>query len=602
MATLCVISCGKGEEMVMLSDDNATNTTIISEETTANPPQSEEPKGEEPKKEEPSQVIPPTPDQLMLLQKGKMEYAIVYPMNNMDAKAQAQILRERIRDVYGVLPVLRDDNITKPDTQTKEILVGATNRTETTKTCFELKRMGDYLCRAVGNKLVLAGKTPDALKQSVTYFMENFLGEEQSGDELIYSVQKDFFYSSTYAINLVECDGAHLADFRLVYPKDSAKGEYYVALNLRRHLYHEAGMDIPVVDDSTPVCGREIRIGAVKREGVAPAAEEGKFSVSVIDGNLWISAADLFGFLDATTYLTDTLFVPSNATPIAKSFFHSASAAKPSPRSAEYRVMFHNCWGLDEEADGYHIANRDEYAAALYLTYAPDVLGLNEFWPEMRKAGVLKETLEANGYAEVVTAHVENVMPVFYKPDKLRVIEAHYESYGSDMSKGATMVVFEMLDTQERFIVCCTHLSANLPDYASGEFWRRQHVEQMMKRLKIMMDKHPDLTVLVGGDYNANTGMEACKLLRETYGFDDCHDLVAERDNVCSMYGYPFYDEALKYYYQGNDDPSATDRWSIDHIFRLGDDILPVTYDIIKNEYSTLVSDHAPIMMDFNLR
>jgi endonuclease/exonuclease/phosphatase family metal-dependent hydrolase len=132
-----------------------------------------------------------------------------------------------------------------------------------------------------------------------------------------------------------------------------------------------------------------------------------------------------------------------------------------------------------------------------------------------------------------------------------------------------------------------------------GYHSRLLNIDTCWETLQPFLKKYPEASVLFGCDYNAAVGSDEVKKI-EGLGFKDCHDLAENTDNDCSSHGYPTYDTELGYFVTPNIS-NAPYTASIDHIFQYGNTITPTTYDTILTTYSALFSDHAPVLLDFDI-
>lgn len=572
---------------------------------------------------------------LEIVKDQKSHALIVYPKGNVYLNSVAQNLVSKIYDKTGVWVDAKREDAVESDPNRIEILIGNVDRPESIAARQKLKRAGDYLYEVSGNKLVITGYSDLATKSAVTHFISNNIIITKNKN-IIFTADKNFFYEKNYTVNISQCAGNDLADYKIVYPKVNLNGEYFVALSLRYHIFDKVGYDLPVVPDSTATEGNEILVGATNR-GITPTVEHKKFSVAVKDGNLCISANDLFGYVAAEKYLTDTLFSKSSQDgTITADFSYVADVTDNGDRHGDYRVIFHNCWGLGESSGKeYHYANRDEYTAAYYLAYRPDVIALNEFWDMYRNQKTLLNALTNNGYVEVIAPSTtesagatgdpkSNVLPIFYNPERLKLIESQYTHYNwyesgvtaesvengtakmvmADDSKGVTIAVFAALDENgnengERFIICNTHFTSNMMSSIHGTLSRMHDIEVAWTQLQPFVNKYTDASVLMGCDYNCTVSSKEIKQLFD-YGFKDCHKTADVADNQASYHDAPHYNDYLGYFVSGTANNSGYDS-AIDHVFEYGDTVDVKFFDIASTEYTSLMSDHAPIIVDFNV-
>ena len=248
----------------------------------------------------------PKPEFLDIMKDGEFKATIVVVDDGNDYYMIANKLVMSIAKKYDVYPDIEYDTDLDVDSDRVEILIGATNRPESAEAKSKLSRSDDYLCELSGNKLLLMGLNEKSTAKAVDYFIYEYItfGEDNS---IVYSIADDFFYFNKNSIEINTCAGNPLENYTIVYPANSTMGEYYVALNLRYHMFKKLGMDIPVTDDTANAKTLEILIGDTNRN-LAPTVPNGKFSLAVKNSKLCIAANDFFGYLSADKYLTDTLF------------------------------------------------------------------------------------------------------------------------------------------------------------------------------------------------------------------------------------------------------------------------------------------------------
>ena len=567
-----------------------------------------------------------TADGLVLIENGEVNAKLIYPSGDSELREACRDIASAAKEVFGLTIPVGSDNSTPYDRNSVEILVGDTNRPECAEAKAKIHKVSDYLCLRSGNKLVITGLSKLCTKNAVNYFISNFIRSATEAADLVFKPEDDYILYNTYAVTVDTCAGIPLYEYRIVYPADSHKGEYYTALNLCYHLYANVGILIPVIADSedTQANGKEILVGKTNRNKSADCTE-GQFSVSVNGNNLCIGANDLFGFVAAEEYLIKTLFTRmSDDNVLSSGFSYTAKADAMPEKAGDYRVIFNNLWGLEE------VANRDDYALDFYLAYQPDVIALNEYWDNYRNQAVIADELEKQGYIEIIPkAQTEikgnngnpanNVLPVFYDPTALKVVEStyvHYTWYSDDTtedptaraddSKGITLVVFEGLDGNgegngERFIILNTHLTSNYISKTHGYNSRLLNVDQLWETAQPYIEKYPDASIISGCDFNANLKSDEIKKLMKL-GFEPCHDIAQIADDQTSHHGYPIYNAELGFY-TGAASFSEKSKYenSIDHIFRYGSTVEPKLFDTLLCRYTAFFTDHSPLMLDFNV-
>lgn len=564
-------------------------------------------------------------EKLYIVRDGISDFVIIFPKGDNEAYNSAKNIAKQINLKFGTKLEYKNDSVLRTDSSRAEILVGATNRPESQNALKKLSRINDYLCEKDGKKLVILGHSTDALQDAEKHFISKFVTRAE-GKTLAFAPSDSFINELNFRVKLDSCAGNSLSDYTIIYPKNNSKGEYYVALSLREHLYSTVGLDIPVSSDECEPTKLEILIGNTNRN-TAQTTSPDTFSVSVADGKLLISADSFYSYLAASKYLTYQLF--SMITPpdtLCEGFSYSGNVSETAPaREGKYRVLFNNVWGLNTD---FPYANRPNYASSFYLAYSPDVIALNEYWDAMRSEGTLHTMLEEHGYVELIPTAKEapsgnlrnpksNVLPIFYNPDRLKVVEASYthlkwyksdssdELVYADDSKAIIIAVFEGLDENgngngERFIIANTHLTSNYMGSTHGYRSRLHNVEELWNAILPVTEKYADVSVLVGCDFNSRINSdEINKLLN--YGFKSCHETADTKDDDNSIHSTPVYDPSLGFFTHGSTTSSTYSNGSIDHVFEYGSNIDAKLFDTLKTGFSATFSDHSPLLLDFDV-
>ena len=103
----------------------------------------------------------------------------------------------------------------------------------------------------------------------------------------------------------INCLGRPIADYKIVYNDGSDMGEYFVAMDLRYHLYYDVGADVPVVTDDEAESEYEILIGHTNRGGDKDV--NGEYTIYAQGTKLYIVSDRLTGYVEADRYITSTL-------------------------------------------------------------------------------------------------------------------------------------------------------------------------------------------------------------------------------------------------------------------------------------------------------
>ena len=122
---------------------------------------------------------PTVSDGLVILDGGKSNYTVIYPMGANRNPNTGKIftnsltaLRKAFKDggYVGTYPI-KDDS--QKDPSEYEILIGNTNRTESTIT--DTLEFGEAVIRAVGNKIIIVGYDVEATASAVLQFIDKYM-------------------------------------------------------------------------------------------------------------------------------------------------------------------------------------------------------------------------------------------------------------------------------------------------------------------------------------------------------------------------------------------------------------------------------------------
>jgi endonuclease/exonuclease/phosphatase family metal-dependent hydrolase len=105
--------------------------------------------------------------------------------------------------------------------------------------------------------------------------------------------------------------------------------------------------------------------------------------------------------------------------------------------------------------------------------------------------------------------------------------------------------------------------------------------------------------VILAGDFNCTNSSEPYQKYVAA-GFSDVHDIAEVKDNARGYYDGPYWDEGpdIPYMTMGTSFGNFSD--AIDHMITKGSGIEFKTYDSLCDNASASISDHMPVVSDFN--
>ena len=199
-------------------------------------------------------------------------YVVIAPGGNGDDALKEQdaatSLYSTIYKDTGIKLKIGNDGMSDysdPDASRTEILVGVTNRNESTE-AFESLREKDYLVAYRDGRILILGGSPDATAEAVTYFLKNHYDRDEKS--ITVSENSDSLIRYDYLLGNLSVNGTPLKSYVIVYPRGANLNDpvtYYTAVALADYLSLNAGISLNVVPDSNREREHEILVGKTSR-------------------------------------------------------------------------------------------------------------------------------------------------------------------------------------------------------------------------------------------------------------------------------------------------------------------------------------------------
>lgn len=281
--------------------------------------------------------------------------------------------------------------------------------------------------------------------------------------------------------------------------------------------------------------------------------------------------------------------------------------------AAPLKFMSFNIWG---DYFGNPVEEREAGVEATILKNRPDVVSLQEVTPGWYASPMFAH-LKQKGYAlvrgdedaalaraafagEKMPKHI-NHEPLLYRTDRLKLLDSGTDFFHLSLtaSKSATWAVMERKSDGRRFVAFATHF-----------WWQSNGVESDVIRelnarhiLWLLADIRrkwgADMPAILGGDLNSTDASFAHAMLRSG-GFVNAALHADVRSPYCSHHGNPVRGADGKYHGARRAAAYDTSDYSIDHIFYTKG-IHALKHEIITDQTALDVSDHSPVMVEFEL-
>ena len=240
----------------------------------------------------------PAPETPPVAFSGFSEYTIVYPTGvDSDTFRAIRTLKAAIEDATGKSLSLREDFVgfgQPAPTDTKEILVGLTNRAESRAKGL---RRDDTAIFFENNRLVISGGSPAAIAEAVEKYIATYIKD----GTLYYPVKADLV-RGTYSYAEILLGGVSLGEYAIVRDSDNSGAAAY----LQEKLMDTTGYYLPILSARDASLGeREIVVGNPGGTGRTPpsSAAEGKYVIEQSGTRLFLHGADEDGVYSAVMAL-----------------------------------------------------------------------------------------------------------------------------------------------------------------------------------------------------------------------------------------------------------------------------------------------------------
>ncbi len=569
-----------------------------------------------------------TPSQdgkVVLASNGKTDFTIWVAS---DIYANYPDVINQINDVTALIKsktdasvkIMSDSSYSIKATKKPAMLIGNTKFAESKQVSDNMKSK-DYYVGMTGDKIVLNGGDIDGISKAIRFFYITVLNSQKVTDKTMVfdPAVHTLHQTEKYDINSIKFGDVELGTVNIVLPRTANVNERYFAYALRYWLYHRYGYRMEIVDDSTAKNDHELLVGCTNR-GTAAELKENEYSVSVRNGKLCFEAGGMLSYNEMYSYVTETLFKPGNSADHTLSSSHSYKATATesldngslliASKTGDIRVMLYNVFnGIVEYDDGTStgpISYRQSMQLEMIRSYAPDVVGFNEYSKNYNEFDALMTGL---GYVKVPNnSSIRNNNPIFYDSNRLELLASGYRVYESvdaskvvDESKAAAWAVFNVKETNKRFIVISTHFMWNSPKITAeeGEEARRLNAAELVDLVSdIRALGYEDVPVIMGGDLNSTSQKDSIKIIRDA-GYTCAWDIAAVKNNTNGHHSYSRYTPEFNTY-STIYSPNKKHDTAIDHAF-VSKGITVNSFVAITVPYALCTSDHCPTVTDFTV-
>lgn len=304
-------------------------------------------------------------------------YAIIRGKNSSDeVEKLSRQLRSEIKANFSRTVTMSYDETVKDVRDAYEILIGETNRSETSvaKKALESNRKNmdmDFIIKVVDYKIVIYSSNDNMLQKAIEYFAETYCKNDKTwadlhkDTELIYEAPVKYLSHSIAKVNLKK--------FAFVTPRTMEYVYGRVIEDINEFLNGNQGYQLDVLDERAEKVENEILVGNLDRPESKNVSVGGKqeYILKVVDGKLVIKAFDSASLGAALNYLYNLILDNTDkGTPLELASDYEYTG-KFDPTEQDYAYV----WG--DEFDGRTINNNYwvDYANKPYGNVVGSVLG-----------------------------------------------------------------------------------------------------------------------------------------------------------------------------------------------------------------------------------
>jgi endonuclease/exonuclease/phosphatase family metal-dependent hydrolase len=258
---------------------------------------------------------------------------------------------------------------------------------------------------------------------------------------------------------------------------------------------------------------------------------------------------------------------------------------KRQPINAEkdlIRIMSSNILAVQSDSDTVIPKKiRATSMCAHYLTYQPDLLGLQEVQVDVKE---LMVSLISDVYTMVNadTAGGKNYTPIFYKSETFELLDSKFFSFFERGCWHYIWALYRRRSDGKRII----HM--NLHYHYSATEARLPEAKIVNAELKRLCEVYPDAAIFVTGDYNCETFTPEFKAMIDGLDMNSAMLLTDDNDGIEVGWHHP-------------DTPEYVGAGAIDHVCVTYKKARVVRHRKLKSELLRFSTDHDPIFIDAEL-
>lgn len=504
------------------------------------------------------------------------DYIIIYPEAgiSVDLFKEVRALQSALKETFGAEIDSRDDFVregSKFSVQDREILVGETNRTESSQVYDDVEKVDDYEVRLVGEKIVLAGWTEATLITALQKLTEA-VKALPAGSTYFFDSTMQVVYKGNYEMKNLLLGEIGIAEYTVVYQNNTPCESF--AKIVTDAIKNSCGYVLNCVADGKSVDGKKILIGNTSFGAPADASaiSDTGYYVGMSGDDLYLFGTEDYLVYQAVAWLTDALGAATGEVAVIEPNVGAVLSSDTSMTSMSFNLLVNN---ITEE--------RAARVISMIRKYMPDTLGVqeaSETWISILEVALADE------YAHVGIGRDKNGSgersSVFYKKDKFNLVESGTKWLsdtpdqvskvtGSICNRVFSYAVLERKSDGVKFMHINTHT-----DHATDDSIRLAQVKALIKFVK---EREDEMAILISGDFNSTAGTSSISYILSS-------NMVNTADIA----------------FDGDDSPTFKTT-VIDYFFATENDFVVYDYWVDSSEIDgDLPSDHRPILIRYDVK
>jgi hypothetical protein len=292
---------------------------------------------------ESSATISRTESTYKIIADSESDYVIIRPTTIEDELNDAvKAFRVNIKEKTDVRLSIRDDFIAKDEeipASAKEIIIGKTNRTESSEALAALKEK-DYSISARNDRVVIIGGSDAATIEALEYFTQNYVDATSKKIELSSNTNETVHYS--YRIGTVTLNGVALNKYSVIYDDNDLLAKY-AAENFATYLKDISGYDLSTCSDKAAESTYELLIGNTNRVASSSVntseMAHGEYALTACGDKIVIAANGYMVGAGASSLINDYILASENGESVNIEIAQNAENRKFDFKKAENAIL-----------------------------------------------------------------------------------------------------------------------------------------------------------------------------------------------------------------------------------------------------------------------